>query len=426
MSLSLPRTDAPSPSGAPRAGPDAPTAAGGGAVGLRMLLVLSALMGFGNIATDMYLPALPAMAQALQAAPGQMEFTISGYLIGFGLGQLVWGPVGDRFGRKGPVSVGLVLFVLATVGCALSGSVGQLLGWRLLQAFGAAAGPVLSRAMVRDLFARDRAAQMLSTLMTIMALAPLVAPLLGGQVVTLWSWQGIFWIIAGSGVLGLIALQTIPETLPATRRELSPLRDAFAIYAGLLRHARLIGYALAGGFYYGGIFAYIAGTPSAYIAYYHVDPRAYGLLFGLAIVGIMAANMANTRLVRRFGTDRMLRFATTVLAIAGLLTIAAAWTGWGGLPGLVAALLLYTTMSGFIVANSVAGALAAFPRQAGAASALVGAVHYVMGMLSAGMVGWFADGTPRPMGWIIGAGGILSFAVTRLLLSAASSRFSRP
>jgi DHA1 family bicyclomycin/chloramphenicol resistance-like MFS transporter len=385
-------------------------------VPLRMLVVLSALMGFGNIATDMYLPALPAMAQALQAAPGQMEFTISGYLVGFSLGQLLWGPLGDRLGRKRPVAAGLALFVLATIGCALSTSAIQLMVWRIVQAFGASVGPVLSRAMVRDLYARDRAAQMLSTLITIMAVAPLAAPILGGQILVLWSWRGIFWLIAASGLAGLLSVRTIPETLPPSRRDPTPLRDAVAGYVALLREKRLVGYALAGGFYYAGIFAYIAGTPFAYIEFYRVDPRLYGLLFGLAIVVIIAANLMNARFVRRFGADRILRSATLVLAIGGCLVMLTARTGWGGLAGLVAALLLYTSMSGFIVANSVAGALAAFPRQAGAASALVGATHYLMGMVSAGMVGAFADGTPWPMGWIIGAGGILSFIVTRLLL----------
>jgi DHA1 family bicyclomycin/chloramphenicol resistance-like MFS transporter len=390
-------------------------------VPLHMLVVLSALMGLGNIATDMYLPALPAMAQALKAAPGQMEFTISGYLIGFGLGQLLWGPLGDRLGRKGPVAAGLALFVVATIGCALSTSVATLTLWRVAQALGASVGPVLSRAMVRDLYARDRAAQMLSTLITIMAVAPLAAPILGGQIVALWSWQGIFWLIAVCGSAGLLALQTIPETLPPSRRDPTPLREAFASYASLLREKRLVGYALTGGFYYAGIFAYIAGTPFAYIEYYGVDPRLYGLLFGLAVAVIMGANVLNARFVRRFGADRILRAATVVLAIGGILVMVTTRTGWGGLPGLVAALLLYSSMSGFIVANSVAGALAAFPRQAGAASALVGSTHYVMGMLSAGMVGAFADGTPWPMGWIIGAGGILSFTVTRLLLPGISA-----
>lgn len=382
----------------------------------RILVILSALMAFGALATDMYLPALPSMSRALHAEPGAVELTISGYLVGFSLGQLLWGPIGDRYGRRLPVAFGLVLFIIGSGGCALSDTAWQMMGWRVVQALGASAGPVLARAMVRDLYARERSAQMLSTLMTIMAIAPLVAPLLGAQILALWSWQGIFWIVGGLGLLALAGLLTLPETLPSDRRNPQPLGQALAGYLELARSPRLIGYALAGGFFYGGIFAYIAGTPFAYIDYYHVPPQAYGLLFGLAIVGIMGANLLNTRLVTRFGSDQVFRFGTGLAALAGITAALDARFGWGGLIGLVASLLLYTSMSGLIVANSVAGALAAFPHKAGAASALVGAMHYGMGVLGAALIGWFADGTPWTMGWIIGLGGIGTFVSAMLLV----------
>jgi DHA1 family bicyclomycin/chloramphenicol resistance-like MFS transporter len=356
------------------------------------------------------------MSRALHAESGTVELTISGYLVGFSVGQLLWGPIGDRYGRRLPVAFGLVLFVIGSGGCALSDTAWQMMGWRVVQALGASAGPVLARAMVRDLYARERSAQMLSTLMTIMAIAPLVAPLLGAQILTLWSWQGIFWIVGGFGLSALGALLTLPETLSADRRNPRPLGQAMTGYVELARSPRLIGYALAGGFFYGGIFAYIAGTPFAYIDYYHVPPQAYGLLFGLAIVGIMGANLLNTRLVTRFGSDRVFRFGTGLAALAGVTAALDAWFGWGGLIGLVATLLLYTSMSGLIVANSVAGALAAFPHKAGAASALVGAMHYGMGVLGAALIGWFADGTPWTMGWIIGLGGVGTFVSARLLV----------
>jgi MFS transporter, DHA1 family, multidrug resistance protein len=390
--------------------------------GWRILLVLSALMASGPIATDLYLPALPSLARALHAEHGSIELTISSYLIGFSLGQLLWGPVGDRYGRRMPIALGLVLFVIGSAGCALSDTIGEMIGWRVLQALGACAGPVLARAMVRDLYARERAAQMLSTLMTVMAIAPLVGPLLGAQILALWSWQGIFWTIGGCGLLALAGLLTLPETLPADRRNSQPLIRALGDYLELASNPKLIGYALAGGFFYCGIFAYIAGTPFAYIDYYHVPPQAYGLLFGLAIVGIMGANLLNTRLATRFGSDRVFRFGTAVAALAGVVAALDARFGWGGLTGLAVSLLLYTSVSGLIVANSVAGALAAFPHKAGAASALVGAMHYGSGVLGAAMVGWFADGTPWTMGWIVGLGGMGTFVTARLLVRSPSAR----
>lgn len=389
-------------------------------LGVLRFAALGALMAVGAVATDMYLPAMPTMAAALHAAPGRMELTVSAYLIGFSLGQLLWGPVGDKHGRKWPVAAGLALFVAGSVGCALSGTVGGLVGWRVVQALGACAGPVLARAMVRDLYAGERSASVLSTLMTVMAGAPLIAPLLGGQVLALWSWRGIFWAIAGFGLLALAGLLSLPETLPQSRRNTQRFGAALAGYAALARSPRLLGFALAGGFFYAGIFAYIAGTPFAYIEYYHVPAQAYGLLFGAAIVGIMGTNLLNARLVTRFGTDWLVRFGTAVAAVAGVAAAVDARFGWGGLAGLAALLFIYTAMSGLIVANSVAGALAAHPNKAGTASALLGAMHYGSGVLSAAAVGWLADGTPGPMTWIIAAGGVGSFLSVLLLVRPAA------
>ena len=185
--------------------------------GWRVLAVLSTLMGFASISTDLYLPAMPAMSRALSADAGTVEWTISGYLIGFSLGQLLWGPIGDRHGRRAPVAIGLLLFVIGSAGCALAGSAWAMIGWRVVQAVGACAGVVLARAMVRDLYESYRAAQMLSTLMTVMAIAPLLGPILGGQILAFAGWRAIFWTLVGIGLATLAALFTLPETLPRER-----------------------------------------------------------------------------------------------------------------------------------------------------------------------------------------------------------------
>jgi len=378
--------------------------------GWRVLAILSALMGFASISTDLYLPAMPAMGRALGAGTGAVEWTISGYLIGFSLGQLFWGPVGDRYGRRTPVAIGLVLFVIGSAGCALAGSASAVIGWRVVQAIGASAGVVLGRAMVRDLYKGDRAAQMMSMLMTVMAIAPLLGPIVGGQVLALAGWRAIFWTLVGVGVATLAALLTLPETLPAERRSTASIARAFAGYGELLRDRRLLGYAGVGGFYYGGVFAYIAGTPFAYISYHRVPPQLYGLLFGAGILGIMATNVVNSRLVTRLGSDRLLLRGAAIAAFAGLVLAVAARTGWSGLWGLAAPLFLFVAASGFIVANSIAGALTGFPARAGAVSALVGAMQYGGGILGSGLVGLFADATPRPMAFVIavaGLGGLL-------------------
>ena len=355
-------------------------------------------MAFASISTDLYLPALPAMALALHANAGAVELTISGYLIGFSLGQLLWGPIGDRYGRRLPIAIGLVLFVFGSAGCALSTSAPMLIGWRVLQAVGACASVVLARAMVRDLYTGHRAAQMMSTLMTVMAIAPLLGPSVGGLILHVASWRAIFWTLVGVGLATLVALRALPETLPMARRNHEPLGRALAAYAGLLRHRRVLGYAGAGGFFYGAIYAYIAGTPFAYITYHHVSPQLYGVLFATGIVGIMITNQLNARMVQHFGSDRLMRAGTLGAAMAGVLLAVTARTGWGGLPGLVIPLFLFISATGFIVANAIAGALSTFPARAGAMSALIGAGQYGTGILGSALVGFFADDTPWPMG----------------------------
>lgn len=381
-------------------------AAGGQRHGWRLLGILSLLMGFASISTDLYLPALPTMAATLGADPGTLELTISGYLIGFCLGQLFWGPIGDRYGRRAPIAVGLVLFVIGSAGCALAGSAPAMIGWRVVQAIGACASVVLARAMVRDLYTGNRAAQMLSTLMTVMAIAPLLGPILGGQILVWLGWRAIFWTLVAIGIVTLGLLQVLPETLPTERRAALRLGRALRHYADLLRERRLLGYAGAGAFFYGGLFAYIAGTPFAYIDYYHVPPQAYGLLFATAMLGIMGTNLVNSRLVTRFGSDRLLRWGSAMAACSGVALAIAAGTGLGGLWGLVVPLFLFVSMNGFIIANSIAGALSSFPDRAGAVSALVGSVQYGSGIVSSALVGLFADGTPWSMGWVIGLCGL--------------------
>lgn len=398
----------------PSAAPALPEMGERPGVSVRLMLILSALMSFGSISTDVYLPALPTISRELHATGASIELTLSAFLVGFSAGQLLWGPVSDRRGRRLPIALGLVLFMIGSVGCAISGSVWEMMGWRALQALGACTGPVLGRAMVRDLYAREEAARMLSTLFLIMGVAPLFGPLLGGQIMGFWNWRGIFWTLAIVGGLTIVALRYLPETLPPARRVTTSMRYVLADYVSLFRDARLVGYALAGGFFYGGIYTFVIGTPFAYIDYYHVSPQAYGLLFGVNIIGMMAANFTNARLLRKIGSERLFHFGTWVLAISGVTVALNARFGWGGLAGLVVPLFFYMSMNGFIVANSVAGALSSFPHKAGAASSLVGAMHYGSGILSAAMVGWCADGTPWTMAWIMGVCGVGSLVTSQI------------
>jgi proP protein len=224
---------------------------------LSFLVILSALMAFTSLSTDIYLPALPVMERTLG---GDAELTVTGFLIGFAIAQLVWGPVSDRIGRKLPLFLGMVLFVIGSVGCALSQSMAAVVFWRVFQALGACVGPMLSRAMIRDLFGSTRAAQMLSTLTMLMAAAPIVGPLIGGLLLKVASWHAHFWLLAVIGVAMFFAVSRLPETLPPHKRADGSLWTAFARYRQLLTNRAFMRYTLCVTFFYVAVYAACANA----------------------------------------------------------------------------------------------------------------------------------------------------------------------
>jgi DHA1 family bicyclomycin/chloramphenicol resistance-like MFS transporter len=363
---------------------------------------------------------MPTLSRALGGTQGEVELTLSSFLVGFSIGQLFWGPIGDRFGRRVPVLAGLILFVIGSAGCALSGNIAQLIGWRVVQAVGACAGPVLARAMARDLYAGDQAAKLLSTLMLVMGVAPLLGPLIGGQVLAFGSWRLIFWLQVMLAAAIFVAVRLLPETLPIARRTGHGWGDVLGGYALMLRSPLVMGYAIASGCYYGGIYAYLAGTPFAYIDYYHVPAQAYGFLFAAGIAGQMLLNLVNTRYVVRLGSGRMLMAGAMLVGASGLWTGLAAVSGLGGLWGLALPLFFFISANGLFIANAVSGALGVYPERAGITSAFVGAIQFGSGIFGSALVGWFADGTPRPMGLVIAMLGIASLTVTLLTVRSAS------
>ena len=392
---------------------------------LHLVLVLSGLMSLGSLSTDMYLPALPTIADTYGVSTGIVQLTLTTFLVGFCGGQLIWGPIGDRFGRRWPAAIGLLLFAIGSAGCAMSGSIGQMVAWRAFQAFGASAGPVLARAMVRDLYARTQAARMLSMLIVVMGIAPLLGPVLGAYVLLHASWPFIFWVQAVLGIGGIIGLVIIKETMPPENRQSLRPVEMLINYAQVGSNRRVLGYGLASGCYYGATYAYLAGSPFAYIQLYHVTPQVYSGLFGLNIFGMMGMNMLNSRLVGSVGSDRMLRAGTLVTALAGIALAIDARTGFGGVAGLVVPLFFLISMNGAVVANSIAGALSGFPRKAGTASAIVGALQFGAGILTTAMTGWFADGTAFPLGWIVGLMGVGAFVFNMALIGRLPASPSR-
>ena len=366
--------------------------------GLSFLLILSALMAFTSLSTDIYLPAMPVMTKDLQ---GDAELTITGFLIGFCIAQLIWGPISDRYGRRLPLFIGLGLFIFGSVGCALSTDIVQIVFWRVFQALGACTGPMLARAMIRDLFNRTRAAQMLSTLMIIMAIAPIAGPLLGGQMIKVTSWHAIFWLLAIIGTLVLMSLFWLPETLSAEKRLQTSITNDFQNYFSLLINVKYMRFTLCLTFYYVAAYAFITGSPFVYITYFGVDPQHYGWLFAVNIVGLMAVSMVNRRLVNRYPLETLLRNAIFIAVIAAIVLAVATGLGIGGIIVIVGTVFVFFSMNGIIAATSTACALDAVPNMTGSASALMGALQYSSGIISSLLLALFSDGTPWTMSWII-------------------------
>ncbi|MEQ1161457.1 multidrug effflux MFS transporter [Acinetobacter calcoaceticus] len=358
------------------------------------MVILGALMAFTSLSTDIYLPAMPQMAHELN---GNVELTVTGFLGGFALAQLIWGPMSDRIGRKIPLFIGMILFVIGSIGCALSQSIEQIVFWRVFQAFGACTGPMLGRAMIRDLYARTQAAQMLSTLMIIMAIAPIAGPLLGGQIIKFSTWHSIFWLLAMIGGIMFISLFFLPETHAPEKRTTTSVMNTFRNYRQLLGNGQFMRYTLCVTFFYVAAFTFIVGSPFVYISFYGVDAQHYGWLFALNIVGVMGLSFVNRNLVKRFSLDQLLKFTTAIAMLALLILCVLFYAQIGGIYSIIAMVFVFFSMNGMIAANSTAAALDGVPEMAGSASALIGSLQYGSGIISSLLLAWLSTGTPTTM-----------------------------
>jgi DHA1 family bicyclomycin/chloramphenicol resistance-like MFS transporter len=383
--------------------------------------VLGCLSALGPLSIDLYLPAFPSLAREFGSTESQVQLTLTACLVGLALGQLFVGPLSDAMGRRRPLLVGLAVYVAASAGCALADSTTALVAFRGLQGLAGAAGVVISRAVVRDLYAGSAAAQFFSRLMLVVGLAPILAPVLGAELLRFTSWTGLFWVLAATGVLllGIIGFG-LRETLPAERRREGSLRDTARTYASLLGNRVFMGYALSGGLAFAGMFAYISGSSFVLQDVYGVSAQAYGVLFGLNALGLTLVSQVNGRLVGRISPRRLLWTGLGVTAVGGVLLVSAAVTGVGGLLAITVALFLVVSGIGFVMPNSTALALADHPEAAGTASALLGASQFVIGAVAAPVVGAFADGTALPMSLVIASTGLAALVTLGVLTRRAS------
>lgn len=364
----------------------------------RLVLILGALTAFSSMSIDMYLPAFPRIARDLAVPLGTVQLSISAFLFGSAAGQLFYGPLADRWGRRTPLLMGLALYVASAIGCACVHTGEGLLFWRVLMAVGGGAGMVISRAVVRDLYDTAEAARMFSLLMLVMGAAPILAPLAGGQLLLITGWRGIFGFLGIFGLISLCAAAVyLPESLPAERRIRHTFAEMAAIYGDLLRNRHYLRYAIALGCVAGVNFSYISGAPLVFIELHGVSPQHFGLFFGVNACGLIGASQVNRRLLRRFSAKRILKSAFSVNAAAALLLTVAGMTGIGGFPAQVILIFLCLCMTGLLYPNITALAMAPFDKGAGSASALLGTIQYTLGATAGALVGMFHNGTAVPM-----------------------------
>ena len=386
---------------------------------LRTVLILGALSAFGPLAIDFYLPGFPAMAQAFATDEKHIQATLAAYFLGLSLGQLAYGPVADRFGRRIPLLIGLVLFTVASLACAFAPTLEALIVARFVQALGGCAGMVLSRAIVSDTCDAVGSAKVFSQLMLVMGLAPILAPMFGGVLVSLHGWQSIFLVLTVfSALCTLAVLLGLPESLPAHQPR-QPLSGALRQYGRLLNDRVFLGHALTGGVAIAGMFAYIAGSPFVFIKLYGVPAEHYGWLFGTNAAGFILMAQVNARLLAKRGPAALLSRAVWVYVTAGLVLLALSALHPAALWPLLIPLFIGIASLGAIVPNASACAMNGQGARAGSASALLGCLQFSVAAGAAALVSALDDGSAIPMALVISLCGVMAVVfsqVTRWLM----------
>ncbi|HGM5581325.1 TPA: multidrug effflux MFS transporter [Pseudomonas putida] len=381
---------------------------------LRTLLILGALSAFAPLAIDFYLPAFPAMAQAFGTDEQHVQTTLAAYFLGLSLGQLAYGPIADRFGRRKPLLFGISLFTLASLACAYAPDLDTLVVARFIQALGGCAGMVLSRAIVVDKCDAVGAAKAFSQLMLVMGLAPILAPMLGGVLINVSGWQSIFLVLSLFSAACLLAVSLgLPESLPAHVPR-QPLSGALRQYLRLLGDRVFLGHALTGGIAIAGMFAYIAGSPFVFIKLYGVPAEHYGWLFGTNAAGFILCAQVNARLLAKRGPAFLLARAVWLYLAAGLVLLGVALLRPTQLWPLLVPLFVCIASLGCIIPNASACAMSGQGARAGSASALMGSLQFSVAAGAAALVGVLHDGSAVPMALVISLCGVLVVNVAML------------
>jgi DHA1 family bicyclomycin/chloramphenicol resistance-like MFS transporter len=382
--------------------------------GLLVTFILGGLTATPPLAMDMYLPSLPEVTHALHAPAATVQLTLTACLLGMALGQLVVGPMSDKWGRRRPLLTGLAVYVLATALCAFAPNVEVLVAFRLVQGLAGAAGIVIARAVVRDLYDGTAMARFFSTLMLISGVAPIVAPLIGGQILRVTDWRGVFVVLTVVGLLlGALVWTRLPETLPRAERHAGGVGEALHSMRRLLADLPFTGFMLAGGFAFAALFAYISASPFVVQDIYGASPQTFSLLFGLNSVGLVIVGQINGKvLVGRVSLEKVMGvgLAVVIAAATALLLMSTGALGAVGLAPVAAALFVLMSAMGVTLPNAQALALMRTRHSAGSASALLGTSSFLIGAVASPLVGIAGEHTAVPMAVVQLAAALVALA----------------
>jgi DHA1 family bicyclomycin/chloramphenicol resistance-like MFS transporter len=369
---------------------------------VQLVIVLGALMAIGPLTIDTYLPALPQLSEEMGATDAQVQLTITGLLLGLGLGQLVIGPLSDTVGRRRPLLIGLAAHGAMSLLCALAPTIVVLTATRTLQGVAGAAVSVVVMAIVRDLFSGVRAAQLLSRLILVLGVAPILAPSLGSALLNVTSWRGIFVVLAVAAVsLWVLAWRALPETLPTYRRRPATVRGSLRSYSQLFADRTFLVMVAVAGLSFATVFAYVAGAPFILQGRYGLSPQAFGIAFSINAIGMILMTQLNPVLVGRFGPVRVMSVGVLVAASGGAALLVTALTGFGGMIGFLVPLGVILAAAGLCFPNAPAIALSRHGEVAGTAAALLGAAQFLVAGSVAPLVGTLDSGNGIAMAAII-------------------------
>lgn len=382
---------------------------------LRAALILGLLSVIGPFAIDMYLPTLPSISQSLGADTAQVQLSIMSFLLATAVFSLLYGPISDMVGRKGPLYLGIALYIVGALGCALAQSIEALVAFRFVQGIGACASFSLPRAIVRDIYRGAEATQLFSLLMLVFSISPILAPSVGSLVIQFGDWRGIFWVMAGTGVLSMVlAVIALKETRPAAARVESSLGSALTGYGVLMRDTKFVGLCLIGGFGISTFMAFIGSSSFVYIDHYGLTPTLYSLAFSANAVGFFGASQTTGLLVRRLGLHRVVRYAVWGFTLAMLVLLAAFALGFDQFEVLSVLMFVAFSFLGLVLPTTGVLAMEEHGEIAGTASALLGTLQTITGAVVMGVVAAFFNGTAMPMVIGFASCAVIAFALTQL------------